>query len=212
MALCRLAFPTCKSDSCCYIRINLCTAMVSILALWLPILVSAVLVFVVSSVIHMLLRYHRNDFIKLPDEDRIMQDLRKYDIPPGDYVVPCETDPKARQEAAFIEKANRGPVAFITVYPTGIPPMTGQLLMWFGYCVAVGVFAAYVAGRALEPGAEYLAAFRFSGVVAFVGYALALLQNSIWYKRSWSSTLKSTFDGLVYALVTAGTFGWLWPS
>lgn len=42
--------------------------------------------------------------------------------------------------------------------------------------------------------------------------ALALLQNSIWYKRKWSSTLKSMADGLVYALVTAGTFGWLWPA
>ncbi|MBW2258413.1 MAG: hypothetical protein JRI25_27990 [Deltaproteobacteria bacterium] len=76
----------------------------------------------------------------------------------------------------------------------------------------LGIFAAYVAGRALEPGAHYLAVFRFAGCMAFVGYALALWQNSIWYKRAWSTTLKSSFDGLVYALLTAGTFGWLWPA
>jgi hypothetical protein len=76
----------------------------------------------------------------------------------------------------------------------------------------VGIFAAYIAGRALEPGAHYLDVFRFAGCTAFVGYAVALLQNSIWYKRNWTATLKSVFDGLVYALLMAGVFGWLWPS
>jgi hypothetical protein len=75
----------------------------------------------------------------------------------------------------------------------------------------VGVFAAYVAGRALPEGAHYLAVFRFAGVTGFVAYALAGWQESIWYKRPWSVTLKNTFDGLLYGLVTAGTFGWLWP-
>lgn len=99
----------------------------------------------------------------------------------------------------------------MTVLKPGPPAMGASLVQWFLYCVAVGIFAAYVAGRALEPGAHYLAVFRFAGCTAFVGYAVALWQNSIWYKRAWSTTLKSTFDGLVYALLTAGTFGWLWP-
>jgi len=72
--------------------------------------------------------------------------------------------------------------------------------------------AAYIAGRALEPGAHYLSVFRFAGATAFFGYAFALMQQSIWYKRAWGTTFKSTFDGLIYALLTAGTFGWLWPS
>ena len=83
--------------------------------------------------------------------------------------------------------------------------------MWFLYCMVVGVFAAYIAGHALGPGAHYLGVFRFAGCTAFVGYALALLQNSIWYKKAWGATLKSMFDGFVYALLTAGVFGWLWP-
>jgi hypothetical protein len=106
----------------------------------------------------------------------------------------------------------RGPVAFLTVIESGPPSMGKQLLQWFLYCIVVGLFAAYVAGRALAPGAEYLAVFRFAGTTAFVGYALALWQNSIWYRRAWSITLKSTFDGLVYAFLTAGVFGWLWPA
>ena len=90
--------------------------------------------------------------------------------------------------------------------------MASGLAQWFVYCALVSFFAAYIAGRVLEPGAHYHAVFRFIGTTAFLGYSLALLQNSIWYKIKWSTTLKSMFDGLVYALLTAGTFGWLWPS
>lgn len=89
--------------------------------------------------------------------------------------------------------------------------MAGNLVLWFVYCVVVGVFAAYIAGRAQPAGAHYLSVFRFAGCTAFVGYSLALWQNVIWYKRSWKATLKSTLDGLIYGLLTGGTFGWLWP-
>jgi hypothetical protein len=77
--------------------------------------------------------------------------------------------------------------------------------------LVVNVFAAYVTGRALGPGAEYLEVFRFVGATTFAGYALALWQNSIWYSKAWGTTLRSTVDGLVYALLSAGVFGWLWP-
>jgi len=109
------------------------------------------------------------------------------------------------------EKMTKGPVIIATVVPNGPPSMAGSLAQWFLYGVLVSVFAAYIAGRALQPGAHYLAVFRFAGCTAFVGYSLALMQNSIWYKKNWATTLKSMFDGLVYGLLTAGTFGWLWP-
>ena len=186
--------------------------MVSIMSLWVPILLSAVIVFVVSSIIHMVLPYHRTDFRRIPDEDQVMEALRKFGIAPGDYVIPCAGSSKEMKTPEFIEKTTKGPVAFMTVMPSGPPSMGKSLVQWFLYCVLVGAFAAYVAGRALGPDAQYLAVFRFAGSTALAGYALALLQNSIWYKRAWSATLKSTFDGVVYALLTAGTFGWLWPS
>jgi hypothetical protein len=185
--------------------------MVPIMSLWIPILLSAVIVFVVSSIIHMLLPYHRKDFGKVPSEDRVMDALRPFNIPPGEYVLPNAGSPEAMKSPEFIEKANRGPVAFINIQPNGIPGMGKSLVQWFVYCAAVSFFAAYIAGRALEPGVQYLSVFRFVGATAFIGYAVALWQNSIWYRRPWSTTLKSTFDGLVYALFTAGTFGWLWP-
>jgi len=188
------------------------SAMISIVDLWLPILLSAVFVFIVSSIIHMMLRYHNNDFIKVPKEDEVMDALRKFEIPPGDYVVPRAGSMEAMKSPEFIEKAKKGPVLFMTVLQPGMPAMGGQLVLWFLYSVIIGIFAAYVAGRALTPDVHYLSVFRFVGATAFAGYSLALLQNSIWYNRNWSATLKSMFDGLIYALVTAGTFGWLWPS
>ena len=186
--------------------------MVSLLSLWIPILLSAIIVFVASSIIHMVLPYHRSDFRKVPDEDGVMESLRKFTIPPGEYVIPCASSPKEMKNPEFVEKMNKGPVAFLTVVESGPPSMGKNLIQWFVYCIAVGIFAAYIAGRALQPGAPYLAAFRFAGCTAFIGYAVALWQSSIWYKRSWSTTLKNTFDGLIYGLLTGGTFGWLWPA
>ena len=186
--------------------------MVPIMSLWLPILLSAVFVFVASSIIHMFLPYHRSDFGKVPDEDGVMDSLRIFDIPPGDYVIPCAGSPKEMGSPEFIEKTTKGPVAFLTMMESGPPTMTMSLILWFAYSLVVGVIAAYFAGRALGPGADYMAVFRFAGTATFVAYSLSLPQNSIWYKRNWSATLKSMFDGLVYGLFTGGIFGWLWPS
>ena len=185
--------------------------MVTVMSLWLPILLAAVIVFVVSSIFHTVLTYHQSDFGKVPAEDDVMDALRKANVPPGDYVMPCPGSKQEMKNPEFIEKMKRGPVAFMTVYPSGPHAMGQSLVLWFVYCLVVGIFAAYISGRALGPGAHYLSVFRFVGATAFLGYTLALWQNTIWFKRKWSTTLKSTIDGLVYALLTAGTFGWLWP-
>ena len=184
--------------------------MVPIMSLLVPIVVSAVLVFIVSSVIHMFLGYHANDFIAVPDEEAIRSALRG--LPPGEYGVPYAGSMEAMKSAEFTEKMKAGPVVLMTVSPGAPPTMGKELTSWFVYCLVVSVFAAYIAGRALEPGAHYLEVFRFAGATAFAGYALAQWQSTIWYRRSAVTSLKNTFDGLVYALVTAGVFGWLWPS
>jgi len=111
----------------------------------------------------------------------------------------------------YIEKMKKGPVAFITVLENAPPTINKQLVQWFIYCILVGIIVAYVSGRALPSDAHYLEVFRFAGVTAFISYGLALIQNSIWYKRGWVSTIKHLFDSLIFALFTAGIFGWLWP-
>jgi hypothetical protein len=184
--------------------------MVSLTSLWLPILLSAVLVFVVSSVIHMALGYHKHDWQKLPAEDEVLEALRKFRLPPGDYMAPRPGSSAEANSPGFKARWEKGPRLVMTVLPSA-PGMGRQLILWFLYAAVVSVFAAYVAGVVLAPGTEYLAVFRITGAVAFAGYALALWQAAIWYGRNMTYTLLSTLDGLVYALVTGGTFGWLWP-
>lgn len=185
--------------------------MTGLFALWLPILLSSVIVFVASSIIHMVLPWHKTDYPKVPDEDRVRDALRPFAIPPGDYMVPRCENSKELRTPEFAEKLNQGPVIVMTVLPNGQWSMGRNLGLWFLYCAVVGVFAACVAGRALPAGASYDHVFQIVGATAFIGYALALWQMSIWYRRAWSTTIKATFDGLIYALLTAGTFGWLWP-
>ena len=186
--------------------------MVSIVSLWLPILLSAVIVFIVSAVIHTVLGYHNSDFRKLPEQDKFMDAVRPLSISPGDYFVPNVDNPKERSDPSFKEKLKAGPVVKMTVYPNQEFTMGGSLIQWFIYCVVVSIFAAYIAGHALPAGASYLSVFRFAGCTAFVSYALGGIPSSIWFKTSWSTTFKNVFDGLVYGLLTAGVFGWLWPS
>ncbi len=185
--------------------------MVTVMSLWLPILVSAVVVFFLSWMVHMLLKYHKNDFKKVPNEDAVQDALRKFNIPQGEYMLPRCDNMKEMKEPAFLDKLNKGPVMLMTVMPNGPFNMGKSLGLWFVYCVVVSVFAAYVAGRALPAGTAYLDVFRFAGTVGFVGYTLALWQDVIWYKRTPSTAVKHTVDGLLYGLFTGGVFGAMWP-
>ncbi len=180
-----------------------------IATLWLPIILSAVFVFIVSSVIHMLLGYHAADLQKLPDEDGTMDTLRALNIPPGYYVMPKASSMKEFSSEEHKAKMQKGPVMFMTVRKP-VMGMGKSLVQWFIYSIVVGIFAAYIGAHTLGPDAHYLAVFRIVGCAAFMGYSLALFQDAIWGSRSWRATWTSAFDGLVFALVTAGTFGWLW--
>ncbi|MHB9000509.1 MAG: hypothetical protein ACYC9N_13485 [Thermoanaerobaculia bacterium] len=185
--------------------------MTPLLALWLPIVIAAVLVFIASSVIHMFTPWHTPDHRKLPDEEAFRGAVGPLAIPPGDYMVPRCDSMTEMKSAAFKQKITEGPVVMMTVFRNGEMGMGRQLTLWFVYLVVVGIFAGYIAGRALPPGAHYLSVFRFAGATAFIGYSLALWQMSIWYQRALGTTIRSTIDGLIYALLTAGVFGWLWP-
>ena len=185
--------------------------MVALTSLWLPIVLSAVLVFLASFVLHMLVPFHRSDYRKLLAEDDVMEALRRFNIPPGDYMMPCSTGPAAMRDPKFLEKMSKGPVMVATFMPGGSIRMGGQLAQWFVYCLVVSLLAAHLTGFALRPGEHRHEVFHFAGIVSFIGYSLALLQQSIWYHRSWATTLRYMVDGLIFGLLTGGVFGWLWP-
>jgi hypothetical protein len=184
---------------------------VPITALWLPILLSAVIVFVVSSLIHMILPLHKNDYRKLPDEEKVMDALRSAGVTPGRmYIFPYTTHKEMKLPEAR-EKFKRGPIGGITIRPTGVPGMAKFLIQWFLYCIVVGIFVAYLTGRTRAAGAPYLEVFRVAGASAFLAYSVALIQDAIWKGEDWGVTFKHVVDGFIFALVTAGTFSWLWP-
>jgi hypothetical protein len=185
--------------------------MVALYSLWLPILLSAVLVFVASSIIHMATSWHKNDFATVPNEQKVMDTLRSFAIPPGDYAMPHPKDMADMKSPQFQEKMNKGPVMVFTIAPSGPFSMGRSLTQWFVFSLVVSFFAAYVAAATLAPGAAYLRVFQVAGTVAFIGYSFALWPTSIWYHRSWATTIRSTIDGLIYGLLTAGALGWLWP-
>ncbi|MBZ5682412.1 MAG: hypothetical protein LAO24_20155 [Acidobacteriia bacterium] len=184
--------------------------MVPLAALWLPTVLSAVIVFIASSIMHMVLPYHRSDYSQLPDEDKLLGALRPANLKPGLYVFPFCTH-KDMKSPALQEKYKQGPVGFLTILRNAPPAMPKFLVQWFLYCWVVGFFVAYLAAHTIAPGVHYLPVFRVVGTAAFLAYGLGNLSNGIWKGQRWSTTIKEVIDGLVYGLLTAGTFGWLWP-
>jgi hypothetical protein len=185
--------------------------MTPLVDLWLPILLSTLAVFLISSLMHTVIPWHKNDFPKMPKEDAVMDALRPLDIAPGEYLMPRPGSMEEMRTAEFKEKMKRGPVVMLNVFPKGSMNMGKSMGLWIVYVAVIALFAAYIAGRALPAGAPYLSVFRFAGATTFISFSMALWQMSIWYNRPWSMVIKETVDGLIYALVTAGIFGWLWP-
>ncbi len=184
--------------------------MVPLSTLWAPILLSAAAVFVASSLVHTVFTYHQSDCDPMPSEDGVMEALRRFNIPQGDYLVPRPGGREQMKSAEYREKLKRGPVFSMTVM-SGEFEMGKRFAQWFAYLLVVGVLAAALAAHTVSPGASFKRVFHVVGLVAFASYGMALWQASIWYQRKWSTTLKSNFDALVYAAITAAIFGWMWP-
>jgi hypothetical protein len=180
--------------------------------LWLPIILAAVLVFVASSILHMFLPIHKDDYGKLAGEDQVLETMRGAGVTPGTYMFPCPGSMKEMATPEMIEKYERGPVGFLTVVPSGAPTIGKSLVQWFLYSVLISVFVGYLTWNALMPGAEYLSVFRISGTIAVLAYGIAVIPDSIWKGTPCKITLKFVFDGVVYGLVTAGAFAGFWPA
>ncbi len=180
---------------------------------WLPILAAAVGVFVASFITHMVLPYHKSDMQKVPagKEDEILDALRRANLPPGDYAAPHAGGAAGMKDPAFIAKATKGPLALMTIAPGAPPSMGPQLALWFLYTVVVSGVSAYVVWRVFGADHTFGAVFRFACVLTFLSYAMALPAQSIWYRKSWATTLKSMFDGAIYGLVTGAAIAYLWP-
>lgn len=184
--------------------------MVPLASLIVPIVVAAVLVFVVSSIVHMVIGYHRADYKTLPKETEAMDALRAQNLEPALYFFPFTTHTEMKKPEV-VERFKRGPVGFVTILPSGPPAMGRNLGLWFGYTLLVGIFTGYVTGVALPRGAAGLQVFRFASTISFLSYGIGVLPDSIWKGIPGSNTLRAFVDGVLYACATGAAFAWLWP-
>ena len=185
--------------------------MVALGSLWAPILVATVLVFIASSLIWMVLNLHKKDWAKLPDEDAFCEALGKQNAPPGEYSFPHATSQEDWKSEDVQKKFQRGPVGMLTLKPPGEMAMGKNMAFWLIYILVIEIFVAYLASRTVPAGTDYLHVFRVTGTAAILGFAGAVAPEAIWMGRKWSNVLRGIFDGVVYGLLTAGAFGWLWP-
>ncbi|NND60853.1 MAG: hypothetical protein HKN49_11360 [Gammaproteobacteria bacterium] len=184
-------------------------ATVSLMSLWLPIVAAAAIVFVASALVWMVLKWHDSDWSKLPDEEAARAALTG--AAEGEYSVPYAANNAERASEAFQARCKEGPVVMLTVFPRGLPNMGKQLGLWFVYCLLVSWFVAYLLTATLAAGTNYLQVFQVAGTAAFLAYAGGAVPAMIWFGQGKGRTVKDIADGLVYALLTAGVFGWLWP-
>jgi hypothetical protein len=176
----------------------------------LPILLSAVFIFIASSVIHMVLKWHTPDYRKLPNEDQVRAAVGSA-LAPGQYVFPHCKDGKAMQSPEMVKKFEEGPLGTMWIRKAGKIQLGPFLMKWVLYTLVVSALCGYVATFALVPHMEKLHVFRLIAMTAWLAYSWQGPSDSIWKGKPWSSTFREMIDGLVYASITAGTFAWLWP-
>ena len=186
--------------------------MNALLSLWLPILLSAVVVFVISSLVHMVFKWHASDYSALANEDAVRDAIRAGNPAPGRYVVPHCADMKDMGSEAMVKKYKEGPVGHFTLGPGGVPNMGKYLGQWFLWSLAIAVVAAYLASRLFGLDHHYArAAAKLVGAVSFIAYGFGTVTESIWMMRPWSGSAKYLLDAALYAVGSAAVFYWLWP-
>ena len=179
--------------------------------LWMPILVTAVAVFVASSLIHMVFKWHNSDYKKLANEDAVRDAIRAGAPAPGQYVVPHCADMKDMQNESMRQKFIDGPIGMLTLRKNGPPSIGGSLVQWFIYVLAVTSIAGAMAMRAFGMQGSAHGAGHLVGLICFLTYTGGSVQMGIWMGKPWSSVIKDALDGLIYATISALVFSWLWP-
>lgn len=179
--------------------------------LWLPTLLAAVICYVAGVVLYMLLPLHRSDWTGMPGEEGVLEAMRKAGVGAGQYRFPWCDDMRDMKSPEYQRKLSAGPAGILVVRPPGKFAMGAMLVQMVLYHLVVTGFVAYLASRTLERGADYLAVFRVTGTAAIMAYAFGQIPQTIWYRYKWSFTFRTIGDGVLWGLLTAGVFGWLWP-
>ena len=181
-----------------------------LIPLWLPILLSAVVIWVISAIVWMALPHHKQDFIALPDEDGFMDYVRKSGIKPGNYVFPDFRDPKAMKSEKIQKALEEGPVGHLSVWPTPVT-MGGKLVATFIVYLVVSTLIAYLTRVALSGPAPFAKVFQVAGTAGILAYCFSFIPNAVWFGSYKRTIVANIVDGIVYGLITGAIFAWRWP-
>lgn len=172
----------------------------------IAILVAAVGVFVASSLIHMVLKWHNSGYLSFGNEAEVLAAIGKGKPAPGQYVLPYCADMKQMQSPEMQKKFIDGPVGIVFIRENGAPNMGKHLGQWFGVCLAVSAAVACLCAASI-PGAVT----RVAAVSSFFAYGTGWAINAIWDSRTWKTAFVHLADAAIYAAVTAASFALLWP-
>jgi hypothetical protein len=184
---------------------------ISLLQLWMPILLGTFLAWIASALIHVVAKYHNSDYQAVSNEEEVMTAVRNGSPALGIHTLPYCAEMSEMSKPEVQEKFKKGPVAMLTVFPNGLPNMGKLMPQQIGFFLVGCILIAYCATQVLTAGADYLVVFRFVSTISFLAFGWAMIPMSIWYGHTWSSTAKYLVDALIYGLVVAGSFAWLWP-
>jgi hypothetical protein len=186
-----------------------------LLPLWLPILLSAAAVWIVSTIASVALPHHKQDFIALSDENGLMDDLRKSGIKPGNYLFPDFRGREAMKSEKVQKALNEGPVGHLIVWKTPLT-MGDKLVATFIVYLVVSTLIAYLTRVALPaaPGATpppFARVFQVAATAGILAYCFSFLPSAIWWGSYRRTIVANVIDGIVYGAITGAIFAWRWP-
>ena len=186
--------------------------MDSIINLWLPILLSGVVVFFASFVTWALLPFHNKEYKALPGEEQFVDAIKRHNVPAGDYMFPfAACNSEKMKDPAFREQLKSMPMGHLRVWH-GQPNMGKNMALTVLVFMVIGVFVAYLTSQTLTPGADKMRVFQIATTAAFMAHAFGGMCNAIWFGKSLRGFTLDFIDAVVYALITGAIFTWLWPS
>ena len=184
---------------------------VSLLDLVWAILASSVVVFVASSITHMILPHHKKDWSKLPDEEELLEFIRSKNVPRGQYMFPACDDWNELKDPEKLKHYKAGPHGTVRVW-AGVPNMGRNLGLTFLSYIIIGVCVAYLGTMALPTGSSFMLVFRFTGTAAVMAYTFGYIGDTIWYGQPLKPFLHDLADSIVFGLITGVVFALMWPA
>lgn len=181
-----------------------------LLPLWLPIVVSAVVVFFASFLAWMVIPHHKQDIKTLPDEKALTNHLKQLSLAPGTYMWPGCVGGDMKSED-FKARCKAGPWGSINVLAKQ-PNFGLNLVLVFIVYLVISVFVGYLTFRARPLGSQFMPVFQVAGATAILAYCAGGLPGAIFFGKPARFVFTDFMDNLVYGLLTGIVFAWLWPA